>query len=69
MVLSYNPIGEVAVGSLLEALISTRPQTKLDLYLDNSDVDGRYYTKLSDQFISKWDKRLKDTAIRVRWTF
>ena len=67
--LRSNPIGEVAVGSLLEAFISTRPQTKLDLGLGDTGVneDGRY-TKLSDQFISKWNKRLKDTAINVKWT-
>ncbi len=64
-----NPIGEVAVGSLLEALISTRPQTKLDLELGETDVDedGRL-TNLSNQFSSKWEKRLKDTAICIRWT-
>ncbi len=64
LVLYNNPIGEAAVGSLLEALISTRPQTKLYLGLEDTDVneDG-WYTNLSDQFISKWNKRLKDTAI------
>ncbi len=61
--LNNNPIGEVAVDSLLEALISTRPQTKLDLYLEDTDVDE------DGEFSSKWKKRLKNTAIHVKWTY
>ncbi len=68
--LGDNPIGEVALGFLLEALISTRAQTNLDLLLiyTGADEDGSW-TELSDQFISKWKKRFKDTAIDATWNW
>ncbi len=112
-----NPVGEVAVGHLLEALISTRPHKQLKLKLDDtgekkgsdedekrrlrrqrrekksdedkrprrkrwgwrrmlglkeksdddeeSDEDEKLYTKLSEQFVSEWKAKLKDTNIEV----
>ncbi len=63
--ISYNPIGEVAVGHLLEALISTRPQTHLIVNLHATDVDedGKY-TELSEQFETEWKRKLANTNIR-----
>ncbi len=69
----HNPVGEVAVGHLLEALISTRPHTQLKLQLystgvkKESDEDEGLYTYLSKQFVSEWKAKLTDTNIKVDW--
>ncbi len=67
-----NPVGEVAVGHLLEALISTRPHTQLELVLretgvdEESDEDWKWrYTELSEQFVSEWKAKVTDTNIKV----
>ncbi len=66
-----NPVGEVALGHLLEALISIRPHTQLKLVLWNTGVDeasdeGRkQYTGLSEQFVSECREKLTDTNIEV----
>ncbi len=71
--ISDNPVGEGAVGSLLEVLICTRPHTQLKLDLHNtgvkkgSDEDEKWHTKLSEQFVSKWKKWLKVTSFNVEW--
>ena len=64
----HNPVGEVAVGHLLEALISTRPHTQieLDLYETDVDEDGKY-THLSKQFVTEWEAKLTGTNIDVKW--
>ena len=66
----YNPVGEVAVGHLLEALISTRPHTQLKLELwgtgmTGSDEDRKRPTELSEQFVSEWKAKLTDTNIKA----
>ncbi len=67
-----NPVGEVAVGHLLEALISTRPHTQLNLWLNGTGVDEESdedeNTSLSKQFVSEWKAKLTGTNIKVeRW--
>ncbi len=70
--LQFNTVGEGAVGHLLEALISIRPDTEftLDLYgVTNVDEDGNC-TEFSDQFITEWKAKLTGTDIKVegsRW--
>ncbi len=61
-----NPVGEVAVGHLLEALISTRPHRQLKLWLGGTgvDEDGKY-NDLCEQFVTEWKAKLKDTNIKV----
>ncbi len=56
-----NPVGEVAVGSLLEAL-STRTYTKLrlELMFTGVDEDGEV-TDLSEQFDTEWQAKLSHT--------
>ncbi len=65
----YNPVGEVAVSHLLEALISTRPHTQLKLDLIRTGVTGKWRWKrdtyLSAQFVSKWKAKLTGTNIKV----
>ncbi len=71
--IEQNPVGEVAVGHLLETLISTRPHTQLKLNLyktgveKGSDEDRKRLTQLSKQFVSEWKAKLKDTNIKVDW--
>ncbi len=63
-----NPVGEVAVGHLLEALISIRPHTQLKLWLDETGVDENGKpTELSEQFTTEWKTMLTDTNIKVDW--
>ena len=63
-----NPVGEVAVGHLLQELINTRANTKLTLGLWNSGADeGGERTYLSEQFVAEWKAKLTDTDWNVRW--
>ncbi len=61
-----NPAGEAAVGHLLEALLSTRPnkQLILRLYETGVDEDGKH-TDLSKQFETEWEAKLTGTNINV----
>ncbi len=68
LIIHCNPIGEVMVGSLLEALISTRPQSDLtlDLYCTGVGEDENLMcTVLSEQFVTEWKAKLKGTKINV----
>ncbi len=71
--ISRNPVGEVAVGHLLEAIISIRPHTefKLGLYFsdvnEESEEDEEQYTKLPEQFKTKWKAKLKGTNVEMEW--
>ncbi len=66
--ISSNPVGEVAVGHLLKALISTRPHTQFTLVLLGTGVDeDGECTPLSEQFVTEWNAKLTDTNINVRW--
>ena len=63
-----NPVGEAAVGRLLEALISIKPTSLLTLELVGTgvDEDGKR-TPLSKQFKTEWKAKLTGTNINVRW--
>ncbi len=65
-----NPVGEIALGCLLEATISTKPQTGFTLKLGRSAVnkDGKS-TDLSEQFTTEWKTRLKGTNINVDYIY
>ena len=64
-----NPVGEVAVSHLLEALISIRPHTSFTLHLEETGVDEHgEHTPLSDQFEKEWKAKLTNTNIKVKWT-
>ncbi len=66
----YNPVGEVAVGHLLDALIFTRPQSQLELWLYENGVNKKgENTNLSSQFRNEWEAKLKGTNIKVDWEF
>ncbi len=63
-----NPVGETAVGRLMEALISTRPPTQLTLLLGLTGVDeAGKCTVLSEQFQTEWEAKLTGTTINVEW--
>ncbi len=63
--IKWNPVGEVAVGHLLETLISTRPHTQLKLWLWHTGVNEYgMYTYLSEQFVTEWKRKLANTNIR-----
>ena len=67
--IQWNPVGEVAVGHLLEALISIRPHTQLELKLKNTYVDENgKLTHLSEQFRADWKTKLTDRNINVTWS-
>ncbi len=63
-----NPVGEVTVGDLLEAFISTRPHTQLKhefplkCGFTGKDRDGQY-THLSQQFITECETRFHHAGI------
>ena len=67
--IQFNPVGEVAVGHLLEALISTRPHTQLTLrlYVTGVDENGKR-TDLPEQFMTEWKTKLTDKNVNVQWT-
>ncbi len=61
-----NPVGEVAMACLLEALVSTRPKVQLNLWLHATGVDENgKYTWQSEQFINGWKAKLTSTDIKV----
>ncbi len=64
--ISGNPVGEASVVRLLEALLSTRRNTKLNVLLFETDVyeDGMP-TMLSEQFETEWEAKLTGTDINV----
>ncbi len=60
--ISANPVGEVAVGHLLQELINTRANTKLTLVLAGTGVDeDGEDTELSVQFEAEWKAKLTHT--------
>ncbi len=60
--LSFNDgVSEVAVGHLLEALISIRPHKQLELLLYGTGVDE------NEQFKTEWNAKLAETNIDVKW--
>ena len=64
--LEENPIGEAAVGHLLEAIISTRPHTRMQVNLKITGVDeGGDVTELTDEFIDEWKTKVSGTMIIV----
>ncbi len=66
--IQQNPIGEVAVGHLLEALICIRPHTHLRLWLDDTGVDKNgMATCLSKQFKTEWKTKLANTKLDVNF--
>ncbi len=68
--INRNPIGEVAVGSLLEAIICTRPHTQLNIKLGTTGVyeDRKYlHSKLSKHFVAQWKTKISGTNINVKW--
>ncbi len=68
--INKNPVGEVAVGHLLEALISIRPHTQLTLALGLTVVDeNKKLTYLSKQFRTEWKTKPKHTNINVIWVY
>ncbi len=62
----YNPVGEAALGSLLQ-VISTRPHAlkHLTLWCTGVDEAGSRQTKLSEQFVNEWKNKLPN--IDVPW--
>ena len=67
--ISDNPIGEDAVGSLLETFISSKPQKQLELGLASTGVDeGGKLTELSRQLKTEWKTKLAGTNITVRYS-
>ncbi len=68
LVISFNPVGEVAVGSLLEAL-STRTHTELQqLLVGYTGVDEHgEETSLSEQFVTEWKAKLTHTDWGINW--
>ncbi len=65
----FNPVGEVAVGHLLEALISIRPHTQLTLGLYRTGVDKNgKHTDLSYKLQTEWKTKLTHTNIKVDWS-
>ncbi len=76
--LQYNPVGETAMGGLMEALVSTRPNKELTIRVretgvdeDEGDIEWSYdtnlYPGLSQQFKSEWRVKLTGTNINVQW--
>ncbi len=66
--LHCNPLGEDAVGSLLDTLVSTRPHSSLELGLMRTVcTDQGCYINLSEQFVREWERKLKGTKIDVKW--
>ncbi len=61
--ISYNPVGEAALGSLLQ-VISNRPHALKLLNLRETDVGTR--SKFSKQFVSEWKNKLPN--INVKWS-
>ncbi len=62
----YNPVGEAAVGSLLEAFLTIRPHTKLRLELNGTGVDEHgNLAVLSKDFVAEWKAKLTNTNIIV----
>ena len=64
-----NPVGEVAMGNLLETLVLAKTYTELKLEVWDTGV-SKYarYTALSDQFVNEWKAKLADTHIQVTLT-
>ncbi len=66
--INFNHVGEEAVGSLLEALISTRPHTQIKLHLHHTGKDDDdLLSCLSDEFKTEWKTKLAGTNIDVEW--
>ncbi len=68
LIIEFNPVGEVAMGRLLETLIFARQRKQLKVKLTWTGVDevGKE-AKLSGQFETEWKAKLTGTNIDVEW--
>ena len=61
LILSINGLGKVAVGYLLEALISMRPHKQLELNLYGTEAEEYI------QYSTQWKAKLAETNIHLKW--